>query len=69
MCIRDSSKGPEAVRATKLKGHAKAEHVAAGLLTDFQRVGNEWADAMATRGVELLGKQDGFWRVVDASVA
>eukprot|EP00969_Alexandrium_andersonii_P241077 10643949-Alexandrium_andersonii.AAC.1 len=24
---------------------------------------------MAKRGVELLGKHDGFWRVVDASVA
>lgn len=45
------TRGPHAVTWVKVKGHAKAEHIKAGIATQAGKEGNDWADYYATRGI------------------
>eukprot|EP00969_Alexandrium_andersonii_P318265 14058766-Alexandrium_andersonii.AAC.1 len=44
------ARGLSSLRVSKVKGHATIADVHAGVLTDSERVGNEWSDILAERG-------------------
>eukprot|EP00972_Heterocapsa_arctica_P030215 4451008-Heterocapsa_arctica.AAC.1 len=44
---------PRTLRVKWVPSHMKEEHVRAGIISEEHRVGNEEADKLATKGVEL----------------
>eukprot|EP00972_Heterocapsa_arctica_P052955 7796810-Heterocapsa_arctica.AAC.1 len=46
-------KPPRTLRVKWVPSHMKEEHVRAGIISEEHRLGNEEADKLATRGVEL----------------
>ena len=51
------AKSPEAVAFTKVKGHARQEHIEAGICSKEQAVGNGVADKLADKGTGLFTEQ------------
>ena len=45
------AKGPDAIAVTKMKGHAKEEHIAQGITTINDEYGNDEADAVVDQAV------------------
>ncbi|CAE8633519.1 unnamed protein product [Polarella glacialis] len=43
----------DSVRFVKVKGHATARHVRAGVVSQFDKLGNDAADKLATNGADL----------------
>ena len=51
------AKGPNSFKAIWVKGHANAEHVNRGVLSEQQMIGNHKADAIADAGSETHGSE------------
>ena len=51
-----SSKGHEAIRITKVEGHAIEKHIQDGISTEEHKKGNDIADSVADEGVRVYGK-------------
>ena len=50
------AKGPHSFRATWVKGHATAAHIASGVTTQENKAGNDKADEIADKGTLIYGK-------------
>eukprot|EP00972_Heterocapsa_arctica_P078358 11552977-Heterocapsa_arctica.AAC.1 len=44
---------PRTIRVIRFPSHTKEEHVQAGIISEEHRAGNEEADKLATKGVEM----------------
>ena len=50
------AKGPQAIRVTKVKGHATSSEVSSGKVEDVDKVGNDISDKLAAEGTLLHGE-------------
>ena len=50
------TRGPNTIVYTKVKGHAKEEHITSGEATRSQKEGNDYADCYAGKGIKDHGE-------------